>query len=39
MKGLMTAEAQARMEARMCKKGNLTFSSATFTSISGKKQT
>ena len=39
MNGLMTAEAQARTEARMCRKGNLMSLSATLTSIRGKKQT
>ena len=39
MKGFTTAEAQARTEATMCKKGNWTSSSATLTSMRGKKQT
>ena len=39
MKGLTTAEAHAKTEAKMCKNGNSTESSATLTNIRGKKQT
>ena len=39
MKGLTTAEAHAKTEAKMCKNGYETLSSATFTNIRGKKQT
>ena len=39
MKGLTTALAQAKTEAKICKNGKSTSSSATLTNIRGKKQT